>query len=55
MSVGKICDGGLFVNFSDSQADVVDKDGHVVCTFQRQPGGLYVARLRLKSPFGRQA
>ena len=55
MSVGKICDGGLFVSFTETKADVVDKNGHVVCTFHRQPGGLYVARLRLKSPFGRLA
>jgi hypothetical protein len=55
MSVGKICDGGLFVNFSETKADVVDPAGNVVCSFERQPGGLYVARLRLKSPFPRQA
>ena len=55
MSVGRICDGGSFMNFFDTKADVVDPDGNVVCSFQRQPGGLYVARLRLKSPFGRLA
>ena len=46
MSVGQICDGGLFVWFTDVKADVTDKQGMVVCTFVRQPGGLYVARLR---------
>ena len=53
MSVGKICDGGLFVGFTDVKADATNKQGRAVCTFVRQPGGLYVARL--KAPFGRPA
>ena len=55
MSVGKICAGGLFVEFTDGKAGVTDKQGRAVCTFARQPGGLYVARLRRKAPFGRPA
>ena len=55
MSVGQICDGGLFVGFTEVKADVTDKPGRVVCTFVRQPGGLYAAKFRLKAPFGRPA
>ena len=55
MSVGKICDGGLDVLFGKTKADVKDDRNNVVCSFVRQPGGLYVAKLRLKSPFGRPA
>ena len=49
MSVGRVCDQGLRCNFDDKEALVLDKSGSVVCRFERR-GGLYVARLKLKSP-----
>ena len=55
ISVGKICDGGMFVGFTEVKAEVTDNQGGVVCTVVRQPGGLYVAKLRLEAPFGRPA
>ena len=33
------------VTLRKTQADVVASDGAVVCTFERQPGGLFVAKL----------
>ena len=57
MSVGKLCDAGMEVTLRKTQADVVAPGGAVVCTFERQPGGLYVAKLKLKRPaptFGRR-
>ena len=56
MSVGKICDEGMSVTFDKNVALVVDKGGRTVCKFERQAGGLYVAKLRLRAPagFGRQ-
>ena len=59
MSVGRLCDVGLKVVFDESRARVLDKDGYEACAFERQPGGLYIARFRLKKPppaepFGRQ-
>ena len=56
MSVGRVCDQGLRCNFDDKQALVVDGKGKTVCRFERR-GGLYVAKLTLKSPelFARQA
>ena len=50
MSVGKICDEGMSVVFEKNHARVLDKTGREVCRFERQPGGLYVARLKLRSP-----
>ena len=52
MSVGKICDGGHTVTFSDVMAVVNDKDGAELARFHRSNGGLYVAKLRLRSPAG---
>ena len=49
MSVGKICDEGMTVTFSKTCAVVSDKDGRVVCKFERQQGRLYIAKMRLKS------
>ena len=56
MSVGRICDNDMDVLFSDVQAKVIARsDGATVCTFERQGGGLYLAKFRLKQPdFGRQ-
>ena len=55
MSVGRMCDEGLKVNFGKSSASVMDKADREVCRFERQPGGLYVAKLKLRAPtFGGQ-
>ena len=55
MSVGKICDEGLTVEFAKTRAVVLDKDKKIVCIFERQSGGLYVANMRLRAPgFARQ-
>ena len=61
MSVSRICDQGLHCNFYAKEALVMDKDNQVVARFERR-GGLYVAKMTLKSPvsqpntegFGRQ-
>ena len=50
MSVGKICDNGMKVEFDDKKAVIRDRDGVQVCIFERQPGGLYLGKFRLKSP-----
>ena len=52
MSVGKICDEGHTITFSDVMAIVRAKDGTELCTFRRNPGGLYVAKLKLRNPAG---
>ena len=57
MSVGKMCDNGLTVMFDDKRAVVRDASGLEVCVFERQPGGPYLGRFKLKSPspgFARQ-
>ena len=38
------------VEFDDKMAIVRDPHGAQVCVFERQPGGLYLAKFRLKSP-----
>ena len=54
MSVGKICDEGLEVAFNAKSATVRDKAGREICRFDRDPSGLYVAKLKLRAPgFGR--
>ena len=55
LSVGRVCDQGLDCIFRKDEALVCDPDGGVVCRFARA-GGLYIARLKLKSPelFARQ-
>ena len=50
MSVGRICDLGNHIAFTDSTATVVAPDGTQVCQFVRKDGGLYVAKLKLKRP-----
>ena len=52
MSVGKICDEGHSVTFSSLMAVVHSKDGQELCRFQRNGSGLYVAKLKLRSPAG---
>ena len=56
MSVGKICDEGHSITFNAIMAVVHSKDGDELCRFHRKDGGLYVAKLKLRSPagFGRQ-
>ena len=49
MSVGRVCDQGMKCLFDDKVALVLNKDNQEVCRFERR-GGLYVARLKLKSP-----
>ena len=50
MSVGRLCDAGMDVLFKKDRADVLATDGSVILSFERQSGGLYVARLKLKKP-----
>ena len=50
MSVGKMCDNGLTVTFDDKKAVVRDAKGMEVCVFERQPGGLYLGKFKLKAP-----
>jgi hypothetical protein len=43
--------------FKKDRANVLSSDGSVILSFERQVGGLYVAKLKLKKPttgFGRQ-
>ena len=56
MSVGRICDNGHSITFNAMFAVANAADGSELCKFERQPGGLYVAKLNLRSPagFGRQ-
>ena len=54
MSVGHICDQGLNVVFDKTSAVVSNKQGTEVCRFTRGDSGLYVAKMKLKAPFGRQ-
>ena len=51
-SVGRICDEGFSINFTQTEAVVKDKLGKAVCKFHRK-GGLYLADLQLKSPADR--
>ena len=53
MSVGRICDNDNSVTFDKEKAVVAGADGTVLAVFTRQPGGLYTAKLKLTSPFGR--
>ena len=52
MSVGRICDEGHRVTFDNIMAVVHDKDGDEICRFHRNGSGLYVAKLKLRSPAG---
>ena len=56
MSVGRICDEGHRIAFDAVMAVVHASDGSEVCRFQRNGSGLYVAKLKLRSPavFGGQ-
>ena len=46
-SVGRICDEGFEVKFTNNEAYVLTKGDNDVCKFKRK-GGLYVAELHLK-------
>ena len=48
-SVGRICDEGFSVNFTQTEAVVIDKAGKGICKFHRK-GCLYVTDLHLKNP-----
>ena len=50
MSVGRLCDSGMKVSFTDTKAVVSDSNDQEVCVFERKPGGLYTCKFRLKSP-----
>ena len=52
MSVGRICDQGHRIEFDAGRAVVRSTDGAELCKFERQSGGLYVAKLKLRSPAG---
>ena len=52
MSVGRICDEGHSIPFDAVMAVVHAKDGSEVCRFTRNGSGLYVAKLKLRSPAG---
>ena len=56
MSVGRICDQGHSITFNAVMAVVHAADGTELCKFEQQNGGLYAAKLKLRSPasFGRQ-
>ena len=48
-SVGRICDEGFDVKVMKDGAQILKKDGIVVCRFKRQ-GGLYIAKMSLRNP-----
>ena len=52
MSVGRICDQGHSITFDAVMAVVNASDGTELCRFERQSGGLYVAKLKLRNPLG---
>ena len=52
MSVGKICDEGHSVSFNSIMAVVHGSDGSGLRRFVRNSSGLYVAKLKLRSPAG---
>ena len=52
MSVGRMCDEGHRILFTASSATVRSTDGSDLCKFTRSPGGLYIAKLKLRSPAG---
>ena len=52
MSVGRICDEGHSITFNAIMAVVHAKDGAELCRFTRNGSGLYVAKLKLRSPAG---
>ena len=53
MSVSRVCELGHKCVFDENKAEVLSKNGTVLCTFKRK-GGLYVAEMKLKAPEGFQ-
>ena len=52
MSVGRICDEGHGVTLNAIMSVVRDSGSAEICRFTRQPGVLYVATMKLRSPMG---
>ena len=52
MSVGRFCEHGHSITFNSIMAVVSAADGSELCRFERQSGGLYVAKLKLRNPMG---
>ena len=50
MSVGKICDEGHNITFDAVHAVVRETGGAKICRFHRTPGGLCVAKMKLRNP-----
>ena len=50
--VGKVCDEGHTVVFSDKDAIINGKDGSQLAKFSRNAYGLYIAKLTLRRPSG---
>ena len=50
MSVSKTCDSDFTCHFYKDKAEVRNMKGQVLCTFIRR-GGLYICKMRLRSPF----
>ena len=48
MSVSRVCELGHKCIFDAEKADVMSKNGTLLCTFKRK-GGLYVAEMKLKA------
>ena len=48
MSVGRLCCNGMDILFKKDRVDVLAFGGSVILSFERQVGGLYVAKLKLK-------
>ena len=52
MSVGKIFEEGHNITFDAVLAVVQEVGGAEICRFHRTPGGLYVAKMKLRNPAG---
>ena len=52
MSVGKICDEEHNITFDAFQAAARVAGGAEICRVHRTPGGLYVAKMKLRNPAG---
>ena len=51
-SVGTICDEGHSITLDATEAIVREKGGAEICKLHRTHGGLYVAKMKLRSPAG---
>ena len=52
VSVGTICDEGHNVTSDAMMALAKDTHRTEICRYQRQQGGLYVAKMKLRHPMG---